>query len=85
MERRKKQMPGQAACTMGALLGCAQPGCAMLAIFVPSACAPPHRQNGKERREGAKGATLVRAQREVISLSALSSSSLMALYFIFCA
>lgn len=34
MGRRKKQVPGWAARVMGALLGCAQPGCAVLAIFL---------------------------------------------------
>lgn len=42
---------------------------------------PPLRENGK-RRKGPAMAT-VGTQREVMSLSALSSSSLMALYFSF--
>lgn len=45
---------------MEVLLGCTQLGCAMLAIFAPPACPPPHRENGRKRREGAEGEKLVR-------------------------
>lgn len=41
----------------GALAGCTQSGCATLAIFAPPACAHPHGENGKERREGRPGPT----------------------------
>ena len=50
-------MPGWAAAVTGALLGCVQPGCAMLAISAPPACPPPHTENGKEKREGPTGHT----------------------------
>lgn len=45
---------------MEVLLGCTQPGCAILVIFAPPACPPPHRENGRKRREGAGGKKLVR-------------------------
>lgn len=35
--RRKKQVPGRAARVIGALLGYAQPGCRVLAVFAPPA------------------------------------------------
>lgn len=54
MDRRKKQVPGWAAHVMGALLGCAQPGCAMLAIFASPACLTPLLIERMERR-GEKG------------------------------
>ena len=60
MDRRMEQVPGWAADVMGALLDCAQSGCAMLASFAPPACPSPRGENGKERRERAEGATLVR-------------------------
>lgn len=48
-------------------------------------CLPPPQRGWTESREEAEAAAREWAQREVMSLSALSSSSLMALYFIFCA
>lgn len=45
----------------------------------------PRERMEREKRRGSAKATEVWTQREVMSLSALSSSSLMALYFIFCA
>lgn len=53
-------MSGWAARVTEVLLGCAQPGCAMLAIFAPPAWPLPHRENGRKRREGAEGEKLVR-------------------------
>lgn len=45
---------------MEVLLGCTQPGCAILVISAPPACPPPHRENGRERREWAGGKKPVR-------------------------
>lgn len=53
-------MSGWAARVTEVLLGCAQPGCAMLAIFAPPSWPPPHRENGRKRREEAEGEKLVR-------------------------
>ena len=55
--RRIKQVPGWAADVARALLGCTQPGFAVLAISAPPAGPASHRENGKEKREGAKGHT----------------------------
>lgn len=53
--------------------------------FCASSLPPAHRENGKGGENGLRGPHWRGAQREVMSLSALSSSSLIALYFIFCA
>lgn len=86
MDRRMKQIPGWVAGVMGILLGSTQPGYAMLTLSAPPACPLlPTVRMEKRGEEGLRGPHWCRAQREVMSLSALSSSSLMALYFIFCA
>lgn len=56
--RRMKQVPEWVADVTGALLGCVQPRLCNVGSFCSSACPPPHREKGKERREGAEGATL---------------------------
>ena len=48
--RRMKQVPGWAADVVRALLGCTQPGFAVLAISAPPAGPASHRENGKEKR-----------------------------------
>lgn len=63
--------------------GRVQPGCAVLPVLSLPACPVPVEK--MEKGKSGEAATLVWAQREVMSLRALSSSSLMALYFIFCA
>lgn len=71
-------------CT-GALQGRAQPGCVMLTVLLLLPGPSPWTENGKRREKRLRGPHWCGTQREVMSLSALSSSSLMALYFIFCA
>lgn len=86
-ESRVKLMPGYVGSggMWGYSTGRSQPDCATLAKLC-SFCLPPlPQESGKRGERGAKAATLGWTQREVMSLSALSSSSLMALYFIFCA
>lgn len=59
--------------------------CSVANPRVPPGCPLPSPQRERKESREPVTATVVRAQREVMSLSALSSSSLMALYFIFCA
>lgn len=66
-----------------AVLGLAMQCCQ--SVLLLAAPAPSKRVERETRRREPATATVVWTQREVMSLSALSSSSLMALYFIFCA